>query len=139
MSKQPTLEQLEASFIQASTDERMQFTAEVISGDVPVLQVSIADREEFPVYITLDDSQILCVTHLWKEGEIKPGCKEELLDELMTMNLPMPLSAFSKIGTQYVIFGALSASAGIDEIIHEVEVLSENTLESFDGVAEYLK
>ncbi|MBT4837837.1 MAG: DUF2170 family protein [Methylococcales bacterium] len=113
--------------------------AEIIEGEVNILQVIVDDREEFPIYITVDESQILCITHLWHESEVQDGKREELMDALLTMNIPMPLSAFSKVGDQYILFGALSPNSLVDDILHEIDVLSDNTLDAVEASAEYLK
>ncbi len=113
------------------------FNTELIPGETDVLVVTIEDREEFPVYITVDESQILCITHVWKEAEIIPVKRTELLESLLMMNLPMPLSSFSKVGPQYIIFGALSTHSSLEEIIEEIDVLSENTLIAIEELRDY--
>ncbi|NJO17584.1 MAG: YjfI family protein [Thioploca sp.] len=113
------------------------FNTELIPGETDVLVVTIEDREEFPVYITVDESQILCITHVWKEAEIIPAKRTELLESLLMMNLPMPLSSFSKIGPQYIIFGALSTHSSLEELIEEIDVLSENTLIAIEELRDY--
>lgn len=122
---------------QTLTHQRL-FTCNIIEGEIPVLQVLIENREEFPIYLTIDDSQILCVSHLWLEQEVIPEQREELLDMLLTLNIPMPLSSFSKVGNQYIIFGALSTEATIKDIVHEIEILSNNTLDAIEVLAPYL-
>ena len=139
MSTNKTLNELEAVLNVATTDDGGSFSAEIIDGEIPVLQVTVTDREEFPIFITVDDSQILCVSYLWKESEIDPNQREELFDMMLTMNIPMPLSAFSKVGDQYLIFGALACTSKVDTIIHEVEILSDNTLEAVDSLSDYMK
>ena len=113
------------------------FNTEMIPGETDVLVITIEDREEFPVYITVDESQILCITHVWKEAEIVPEKRTELLETLLMMSLPMPLSSFSKVGTQYIIFGALSTHSSLEEIIEEIDVLSENTLIAIEELRDY--
>jgi uncharacterized protein len=54
------------------------------------------------------------------------------------MNVPMPLSAFSKVGTHYIIFDALRINADINEILHALDVLSDNTLTAIAEVQEFL-
>ena len=54
------------------------------------------------------------------------------------MNIPMPLSSFSKIGDKYVIFGALSINSSFHDIEHELGVLSNNAMEIIDDMGEYL-
>ena len=139
MTNALTLTQLADSLNNVSINNGAALTTELIDEEVQVLQLLIHDREEFPVYVTIDDSQILCVSYLWQEQEIIPEQKEALLETLLTLNIPMPLSSFSKIGQQYIIFGALSTRSDTDAILHEIATLSDNTLEAIELMADYLK
>ena len=107
------------------------FNTEMIPGETNVLVVTIEDREEFPIYITVDESQILCITHVWKEAEVVPEKHSELLETLLMMNLPMPLSSFSKVGSQYLIFGALSTHSSLEEIIEEIIEVKKTIVSGF--------
>ncbi len=138
MTTDSKLTELASALNDVTTEDGLVFTAELIPGDVDVLQISVADREEFPIYLTVDESQILCIAHLWKESEVKAGVREKLLDALLTMNVPMPLSAFSKVGDQYIIFGALATTSTTENIIHEIETLSDNTLDAIEAMSEFL-
>ena len=138
MSNKVNLEELETVISAAKPEFGQALTAELIRGDVDVLQVVVQDREEFPIYVTVDSSQILCVTYLWKEQDVKTDQRAELQDALLTMNLPIPLSAFGKVGQQYVIYGALASNSSQHDIINEIETLSNNTLDALEAVADYL-
>ena len=121
-----------------TTDNDLSISTEIMDGDVKVLMVIIEDREEFPIYITVDESQILCISHLWTESEIVADKRMDLLDAMLTMNLPMPLSSFSKLGKQYLIFGALSTHSSLDEVLEEIDNLSNNTLTAIEELSEFL-
>ncbi len=138
MSEKRTLNELEATFNAATTDSGMKFNAEIV--DEEVLQVIVDDREEFPVYVTIDDGQILCVSNLWNKSEIREGAENELNKILLELNLPVPLSAFAITrGGQYSIYGSLSPESIIDNVISEVETLSDNTLSAIEEFSEYLQ
>lgn len=139
MNGKLTVSQLAESLGRTTLDNGAMLSPEIIEVELQVLQVLIQDREEFPVYVTIDDSQILCVSYLWREHEIIPERREALLEVLLTLNIPMPLSSFSKIGQQYIIFGALSTRSDIDAIRHEIATLSDNTLEAIELMADYLQ
>lgn len=109
-----------------------------ISGEVDVLQVTIAGREELPIFVSVTDDQILCIAYLWGEDEVKQDSRCEMLEAMLEMNIPMPLSSFSKIDNKYVVFGALSVNSSLTEIEHELAVLSDNSLEVIDEMADYL-
>ncbi len=116
----------------------MIFDCQPISGEVDVLQITIAEREELPIFVSVTDDQILCITYLWGEDEVKAETRSAMQESMLEMNIPMPLSAFSKIGDKYVIFGALSISSTFDDIEHELAVLSNNAIEVIDDMSEFL-
>ncbi len=102
------------------------------------IEVVVEDRQEFPILISADDDQILCVTYLWSEDQVKPEGRTEMLTLLLEMNVPLPLSSFGKIADRYVVLGALAANASAEDVINELEVLSDNTLEAIEVVSPYL-
>lgn len=121
-----------------NSDTGMVFDCQPISGDVDVLQISIIGREELPIFLSITDDQILCITYLWGANEVKPGSLAEMHESMLEMNIPMPLSSFSKIGDKYVVFGALSISSSLNDIEHELAVLNNNAVEIIDDMSDYL-
>ncbi len=121
-----------------NSETGMVFDCQPISGEVDVLQITVIDREELPIFVSVTDDQILCITYLWGAEEVKAEKINEMHVSMLEMNIPMPLSSFSKIGDKYVIFGALSISSTFDDIEHELGVLSNNALEIIDDMNEYL-
>lgn len=103
-----------------------------------VLQVIPNDRQELPIFVSVTEDQVLCITYLWGENEIKPGARPELMDAMLDMNLPMPLSAFSRVDGKYVLFGALALTSSLAEIEHELAVLSDNGLQAITELSDYL-
>ncbi|WNC67903.1 DUF2170 family protein [Thalassotalea nanhaiensis] len=116
----------------------LMFDCQPISGDVDVLQITITDREELPIFVSVTDDQILCITYLWAETEVKSNKRVDMLEAMLEMSIPMPLSSFSKIGDKYVIFGALSIGSSFNDIEHELAVLSNNAIEVIDDMDEFL-
>ena len=102
------------------------------------LEVIVEDRDEFPILLSVDDEQTLCLTYLWDEAQVKADRRTELLTTLLEMNVPLPLSSFGKVADRYVIFGALAATASTEDLVAEIETLSDNTLEVLEVVAPYL-
>ncbi|MFB0981335.1 MAG: hypothetical protein ACI9YH_002715 [Colwellia sp.] len=121
-----------------NSDTGMVFDCQPISGEVDVLQITVIDREELPIFVSVTDDQILCITYLWGEEEVKPDCLSDMHVSMLEMNIPMPLSSFSKIGDKYVIFGALSINSSFHDIEHELGVLNNNAMEIIDDMGEYL-
>ncbi len=121
-----------------NSDTGMTFDCQPISGEVDVLQITILGREELPIFVSVTDDQILCISYLWGADEVKPDCQAVMHESMLEMNIPMPLSSFSKIGDKYVVFGALSINSNFDDIEHELAVLSNNALEVIDDMGDYL-
>jgi len=103
-----------------------------------VLCIEVEYREEFPIYMTVDEGQILCITHLFSEDEVRADKMAEMNEDMLSLNISIPLSSFSKVGKQYVLFGALSPQSSIDDLLHEIELLSDNVLEAIEALVDYL-
>lgn len=117
----------------------MEYEFNPIPGDVEVVQVAFKDREELPIYLTQSGSQMLCICYLWDNEEVITAKRIEMLEVMLDMNIPMPLSSFGRIGTRYAIFGALSIDSSADDIATELTVLSDNALDAIEAMSEYLK
>ena len=111
---------------------------EPISGEVPVVQVSIEGRQELPIFVTTSDAQLLCMCYLWADDEIRPEKRAELVQTLLDLNPSVPLSSFGRVGDRYVLFGALSRHARVQEIAEEIVVLSDNALDALDALSDFL-
>ncbi|MCW8995145.1 MAG: YjfI family protein [Psychromonas sp.] len=120
------------------TETGFYFDCTPINGDIDVLQVEIIGREEIPIFISISDNQILCIAYLWGEDEIKTGLKANMMEAMLEMNIPMPLSSFAKIEDKFVVFGALSVNSSLDDIELEIVTLSDNSLEVIKEMDSYL-
>jgi uncharacterized protein YjfI (DUF2170 family) len=132
------LQELAISLAEAQWEGR-SFTCSVISGDPEVLQVTLSDGDEIPLYVTITDTQILCIAYLFKKEEVKDEMLNRLNDQCLQLNIPMPLSAFATVGNQYTLFGALSTSSTFENIQKELVTLGENAVETLEALEDYLK
>ena len=121
-----------------SSFEGYQFDCQPIPGETEVLQITLWEFEELPCFVSVTDTQILCITYLFAENEVKSDKRAEMMGEMLELNIPMPLSSFAKLGDRYVIFGALSIGSNIEDIYHEIITLTENALEAIDALEEFL-
>jgi len=115
-----------------------EITVSTIEGNTPVIQAVMQDVDEFPVMITVGEEQILAIVNLWTSDDIKEGKKDTLNELLLRLNLPVPLSSFSIINNQYVLFGAMSVNSNITEIVEEITTLANNVIEALESCREYL-
>ena len=119
--------------------EGRSFDCSVIAGDQEVLQVILSDVEEIPIYVTITDTQILCIAYLFNKEEVKTERLRELNEQCLQLNIPMPLSAFATIEGKYTLFGALSTDSSFENIQKELVTLGENAIEALEALEEYLK
>ena len=133
------IQDLALKFLDSANIDGFSFDCLIIPSEVEVLQITLNDLEEVSVYLSMTDEQILCICYLWHEDEINGSKKAELMETMLELNVPMPLSSFAKIGDRYTIFGALSSQSTFDDIAHEVVVLVENAVEAMAALEGYLK
>ncbi|MFT5163667.1 MAG: hypothetical protein ACI9FJ_002264 [Alteromonadaceae bacterium] len=119
--------------------EGMAFESFLISGEQDVLQVVVEGFDEMPIFVTVTDEQMLCISYLFAEDELKDGVSRELNATLLRLNVPMPLSAFAIIDDKYSIFGALSVNSSFDDIAHELVTLADNAIDALESIEEFLK
>ena len=110
-----------------------------IAGEQEVLQVLVSELDELPIFITITDTQMLCISYLFKKEELNEKKVHDLNRQLLEMNIPMPLSSFSIVDDYYVIFGALSATSSDEDVMKELVVLAHNGQEALQSIESYLK
>ncbi len=113
------------------------FDCQLIPGEVEVLQVIVDDLEEFPIYMSVSDTQVLFIPYLWTEADVDPGQRTTMLEAMLDMNIPIPLSAFSRIGDRYVLFGATRRDSSLEAIVTELHTLAENALDALEAMQEF--
>ena len=117
----------------------ISFNVNPILDNFEFLQIIFEDREELPIFLSVSEEQIMCISYLFKENEVKEEFLKEINKDMLLANITMPLSSFARIDEQYVIYGSLSTKSSIDEVANEVEMLSLNALESLKVMRTYLK
>lgn len=123
---------------QHRTLEGYTFDCQIIDGEVEVLQVEIDGVEGFPVFLTKTNSQILCIVYLWAESEVKEEMRVEMLEMMLDTSISIPLSAYARVGDRFVLYGALSVSSNLDEVIEEIVTLNENAIDVVSAMEEFL-
>jgi uncharacterized protein YjfI (DUF2170 family) len=134
------LEKLESVFGMSDTGtlNGLEYEFNPIPAEVEVVQVVFKDREELPIYLTQSESQMICICYLWHDNEVIPDKRSEMLELMLDMNIPIPLSSFGRIGSRYTIFGALSLDSTAEHVAKELTVLSDNALDAIEAMSEYL-
>jgi len=109
-----------------------------IQGQHDVLRVEVERLSEVPIFITLTETQILCIAYLAQRTELKAERTDELNELLLELNVPMPLSSFALVEDYYVIFGALSLKSNTELIQTELVTLAENAEQALQALEEFV-
>lgn len=131
-----TLDDLAFHLNDYSGEEGTTFDALVTERDI--LEVVCSNNDEFPIHVTMTETQILAVTPLFNLGEVKPDRLDELNAIFLRLSPAVPLSAIGLQGDIYILFGAMALSTRFEVIAHELEVQAENTIDVLEAVEHLL-
>ena len=112
--------------------EGTRFDALVTEDDV--LEVICSNNEEFPIHLVRTETQLLAITPLFSVAEVKPDQLNELNEELLFISPAIPLSSVGRQGDTYILFGAMALNTLFENIVHELEVQAENTLDLLEVI-----
>lgn len=115
-----------------------QFDVMPVAGEEPVLQITVSGATETPVYLTVTETQILCLAYLFDEKEIQAARLPELHESMLRISVPMPLSALGKVGEHYVVYGALSPTSSESDIMQELVTLADNAIDLLETFEDFL-
>lgn len=109
-----------------------------VAGEVPVIEIAFPGSERLPIYVTDAGSQLLCISYLWRDAEVRPRLRAKLLETLLDLNPSVPLSSFGRIGEHFVLVGALSPAASAADMALELATLGDNGRDALGALAEFL-
>ena len=131
-----TLDDLAFHLNDYSGEEGTTFDALVSERDI--LEVVCSNNDEFPIHVTMTETQLLAVTPLFNIGEVLPDKLDELNATFLRLSPAVPLSAIGLQGETYILFGAMALSTRFEVIAHELEVQAENTIDVLEAVEHLL-
>ncbi len=115
-----------------TTDEGTRFDA--VLSENGIIEVVCSNVSEFQINIASTETQLLSVTPLFLKSEVKPGGEAELNELLLQLSPAVPLSSIGLQGNTYILFGAMPLETSFENIVHELEVQAENTVEVLDAI-----
>ncbi len=130
------LEDLAFRLNEHTTEEGTAFDA--VLNDNGVLDVICSNVDEFPIKLATTETQVLSVTPLFHKTEVKPESLDELNTMLLQLSPVVPLSAVGMQADNYILFGAMSLNTSFENIVHELEVQAENTVEVLESIQQFL-
>lgn len=118
-----------------------QATLELIDGVEQALHIVMTDYGDLPVFLTVAGEQIIVEAVLWSVGEVADV--SAFNEAVLRTHKYFPLSTISldKVGDRgdyYHMFGALSASSTLQNVVFEVEALASNVIQATEAYGEFL-
>ncbi|MCR6650920.1 MAG: YjfI family protein [Cellvibrionaceae bacterium] len=114
---------------------------ELIDGVEPALHITMHEYGDLPVFITVAGDQIIAESVLWSAEEVRD--QVGLNDAVLRTHKYFPLSTISldtlAHGKDYYhMFGALSSTSDLANVVFEVEVLASNVIQATEAYADFL-
>ena len=117
-------------------EEGTTFDALVTENDI--LEVVCSNNDEFPIHVTMTETQILSVTPLFSTAEAQADKHDELNETFLRLSPAVPLSSIGLQGDTYILFGAMALDTRFEVIAHELEVQAENTIDVLEAIEHLL-
>lgn len=118
-----------------------QASIELIEGVEPALHIVMKEYGDLPVFVTVAGEQIIVESVLWSRSEVTDV--HRFNETVLRTHKYFPLSNISldKAGADddyYQMFGALSASSSLQNVVFEIEVLANNVIQATEAYSEFL-
>lgn len=114
---------------------------EIIDGIDSSIVVAMHEFGDLPVFITCGGEQILAEAVLFSREDVTDTAKFN--EYVLKTHKYLPLSTISlesdgEDEDYYHMFGALSSSSSITEVVHEIETLAENVIQATEAFKTFL-
>ena len=114
---------------------------ELIEGVDPTIHVVMHEFGDLPIFVSVAGDQVIVEAVLWPTSDVRDAV--EFNETVLRTHKYFPLSTIS-LGQRanddyYVMFGSLSASSDLSDIVHEIEVLASNVIHATEAYADMLK
>ena len=115
---------------------------EIIDGIDSSIVIAMHKHGDLPIFLTVRGEQILAEAVLFSVDDVNDTA---IFNEyVLKTHKYLPLSTISiesdsEHGDYYHMFGALSASSSISEIVHEIDTLADNVIQATEALEAFLK
>lgn len=114
----------------------ISFAANLID-DGETMEVVCDVNTDATLFVVASEQQVLVVTPLFREADVKAGMLDELNKTLLTLSPIIPLSSIGLQEDSYILFGAMPIDTPFESIVHELEVQADNTNEVLAALTIY--
>lgn len=115
---------------------------ELIDGSDPSLHITMREYGELPLFLAVYGEQIIVEALLWPASDVHDAVAFN--EEVLRTHKLFPLSS---IGLEtladgqlcYTMFGALSSSSTLSDVVFEIELLADNVIKATEAYEGFLK
>ena len=114
---------------------------ELIEGVDPTIHVVMHEYGDLPIFVTVAGDQVIVESVLWPTSDVRDAA--DFNETVLRTHKYFPLSTIS-LGQRanddyYLMFGSLSASSDLADIVHEIEVLASNVIHATEAYSDMLQ
>lgn len=114
---------------------------ELVDGVEPSLLITMSEFGDLPVFLTVSGDQIIAESVLWAKSDVSDV--EAFNEAVLKTHKFFPLSTISldhlgDDGEYYQMFGALSSSSLLANVIFEIEMLASNVIQATEVYSDFL-
>ncbi|HEY0179787.1 MAG TPA: YjfI family protein [Dokdonella sp.] len=120
--------------------EKLPYRLTLERGADPTIAITLPDHGDLVVHLMASGEQLFCSTPLCLGSQVAD--RAAFNDACLRLN---PINPLSNIGLQsldgddvYVVFGELSTRSPLVNIVEEIDVLAQNTLQAAEALGDYL-
>ena len=115
---------------------------ELIQGADASLHITMREYGDLPLFIAVFGEQIIVEALLWPAADVKDAASFN--EEVLRTHKLFPLSSIGleKMGDGrdcYTMFGALSSSSSLSDVVFEIELLADNVIKATEAYEGFLK
>lgn len=121
--------------------ESGQASVELVENAEDSIVATMHEYGDLPIYIGVSGQQIVAESVLWEVSDVNDVAKFN--ECVLLTHKYFPLSTISlekkdEVPAYYNMFGALSSSSSVDNIVLELETLASNVLNAVDAFQDFL-
>jgi len=119
---------------------------ELIDGVEPALHVVMSEYGDLPIFLTVAGEQIIVEAVLWTVSDVNDVAlfneavlRTHMYFPLSTIGLDRhPHNGSGGLGECYHMFGALSSTSTLKNVVFEIEMLANNVIQATEAYSEFL-
>jgi len=116
-------------------------TVEVIDGAKQSLYITMTEYGDLPIFLTVSGGQLIAEAILWSVKDVRD--LKEFNDAILRTQKYFPLSSISLDSVDgandyYYMFGALSSTSLLSNVVYEMDMLAVNVLQAAEIYSKFL-